>query len=203
MSSVLAREFYESDPLLVARRLLGCVLAHEHPTRGRISGRIVETEAYRGEEDLACHASKGITGRTRLMFGEPGVAYVYLIYGMYDMFNAVCWPAGQPSAVLVRGLEPMSGIERTTDGPGKLCRALGIDRTLNGIDLSHVGGRLTISAGVEYSDEQVSTSPRIGVDYAGEWAARPWRFYVKGNRHVSRAARKPQAKIRVSRGTRA
>lgn len=181
----LPRDFYAADPLEVAPALLGALLVHRHPLHGERVGRIVETEAYRDEEDLACHASRGRTRRTETMYGPAGHAYVYLIYGMYDMFNAVTWPEGRPSAVLVRAVEPISGIERTTDGPGKLTRALGIDRTLNGCDLT--GDRLFIVPGeARVARADIETSPRIGVDYAGEWAARPWRFSVAGSAHVSR-----------------
>lgn len=179
--------FYNRDPLDVARDLLGALLVHQHPDRGLIAGRIVETEAYRGEEDLACHASAGKTKRTEVMYGEPGRAYVYLIYGMYHMFNVVTWPPGKPSAVLVRGLEPIEGIERTTDGPGKLTRALDIDMSLNRISLA--GPRLSVIPDQTTCEEDLQRSPRIGVDYAGEWALRPWRFSIRGNKHVSRVRR--------------
>ncbi len=178
------RDFYAADPVDVARQLLGSILVHNHPVKGELSGRIVETEAYRGEEDLACHASKGRTARTDVMYGRPGVAYVYLIYGMYDMFNVVTWPEGQPSAVLVRAVEPLSGVSRTTDGPGKLTRALAIDRTLNRVDLT--GGRLFVTPGDPVRAADVAVSERIGIDYAKEWARRPWRFSVRGSTHVSK-----------------
>lgn len=177
------RAFYEQDPLVVARGLLGMLLVHRHDGQER-AGRIVEVEAYRGEEDLACHAAPGPTARNAPMYGPAGHAYVYLIYGMYDMMNVVTWPEGAPSAVLVRAVEPVHGIDRKTDGPGKLTRALGITRALNREDLR--GERLFIAEGEPVPDRLVEQSPRIGVDYAGEWAARPWRFSVAGNRHVSR-----------------
>ncbi|HIA04362.1 MAG TPA: DNA-3-methyladenine glycosylase [Myxococcales bacterium] len=177
-------DFYLNDPLFVARNLLGSLVVHAHPERGTIIGRIVETEAYRGTEDLACHASKGRTARTEVMFGPPGRAYVYLIYGMYEMLNFVTWPKDTPAAVLIRGIEPVKGIERTSDGPGKLTKALGITRELNGISLE--GPRLFAAPDLEVMDSQVKAGPRIGVDYAGEWAQRPWRFLIKNNNHVSR-----------------
>lgn len=184
LGQVLPESFYARDPLVVARELLGATLVHEHPERGRIAGRIVETEAYRGQEDLACHASAGRTKRAEVLYGPPGRAYVYLIYGMYHLFNCVAWPEDEPAAVLVRAVEPVAGIGRSTDGPGKLTRAMGIDLRHNRLRLDR--GPVTIVAGDEVVDEAVATGPRIGVDYAGEWAARPWRFWVRGSRHVSR-----------------
>ncbi len=180
--------FFSRDPLEVAQDLLGALLVHQHPERGLIAGRIVETEAYRGEEDLACHASAGKTNRTEVMYGEPGRAYVYLIYGMYHMFNVVTWPSGRPSAVLVRGLEPVVGIDRTTDGPGKLTRALDIDMSHNRISLG--GPPLSVIPDQTVISANVERSRRIGVDYAGEWADRLWRFSVRGNKHVSRVRKK-------------
>jgi len=179
-----ASDFYAQDPLVVAPALLGDLLVHNHPERGWIVGRIVETEAYRGTEDLACHASKGETSRTAPMFGDPGYAYVYLIYGMYDMFNAVTWPKDQPSAVLVRAVEPVHNIDRTTDGPGKLTRALGINRAHNTLNLST--GCIRIVPDQTIPPEAIEQDRRIGVDYAGVWAQKPWRFYVRSNVHVSK-----------------
>ena len=183
--TLLPRSLYAADPVDVARRLLGALVVHRHPSRGELVGRIVETEAYRGEEDLACHASRGLTERTRVMYGPPGHAYVYLIYGMYDMLNVVTWPEGQPAAGLRRAQEPLAGIVGRTDGPGRLTRALGIDRSLNGADLC--GDRLRIVAGEAVPAARVSLGPRVGVDYAGEWAARPWRFWDAQSLHVSRS----------------
>ena len=180
----LKRAFYNRDPLVVAREMLGALLIHEHPERGSMVGRVVETEAYRDVDDKACHAHKGKTARTEPMFGPPGHAYVYLIYGMYNMFNVVTWPRERPAAVLVRGVEPVMGIDGTTDGPGKLTRSMDIDRTLNTADLT--GHRIFLAADAEYPDSKVCCGPRIGVDYAGEWAQKPWRFYVRSNRWVSK-----------------
>lgn len=180
----LPRDFYADDPVIVAPRLIGTRLVYRHPDRGRICGRIVEVEAYRDTDDLACHAAKGLTGRTRVMYGPPGFAYVYLIYGMYDMLNVVTWPRGRPAAVLIRALEPIEGIDRTTDGPGKLTRALGVGREHNGIDLT--GDMLFIAAADRaVHSSELETGPRIGIDYAGEWAARPWRWTLRGSRHTS------------------
>jgi DNA-3-methyladenine glycosylase len=185
---MFSKDFYEQDPLVVAPSLIGALLVHRRPSSGEVVGRIVETEAYRGEEDLACHASPGPTARNRIMYGPGGFAYVYLIYGMYDMFNVVTWPEGMPSAVLVRAVEPVSGISRTTNGPGRLCRAMGIDRSLNGADLR--GDRLLVVPGDPVDPASIEASPRIGVDYAGEWTAKPWRFALAGNPHVSKRPRK-------------
>jgi DNA-3-methyladenine glycosylase len=174
--------------------LLGRSLIHVAEESGaeageRRVGRIVETEAYVGSEDLACHASKGRTPRTAVMFGPPGYAYVYLIYGMYHCLNAVTEREGFAAAVLIRAVEPLAGIEGRTDGPGRLCRAMGIDRALNGADLT--GDRLFITAGDRSArrpvpPDLVESGPRVGVDYAGEWVLKPWRFWLKGNRWVSR-----------------
>jgi len=176
--------FYEQDPLDVAQGLLGAKLVHLHPQRGEISAMIVETEAYRGMEDKACHASKGITPRTAPMFGPPGFAYVYLIYGMYDMLNVTTWPEGEPAAVLIRALEPLSGIHRSTDGPGKLTKAMEITREHNTLPFS--GPTLFLHPGNPVSKSDIIASPRIGVDYAGEWAKKPWRFSIRNHPCVSR-----------------
>jgi DNA-3-methyladenine glycosylase len=179
----LGRDFYEQPTLLVARDLLGCWLVHDLPD-GRREGRIVETEAYVGSEDLACHASRGRTARTEVMFGPPGHAYVYLIYGMYHCLNVVTEGVGYPAAVLIRALEPGSGVTLPANGPGRLCRVLGIDRRHNGQDLVSSGLFIERQAD-RLPDERVRITPRIGVDYAGEWAARPWRFVVADSRHLS------------------
>jgi len=183
--------FYRDDPVEVAQRLLGGLLVHHHVDGDRI-GRIVETEAYRGEEDRACHASKGRTARTEVMYGPPGHAYVYLIYGMYDLLNVVTWPEGEPAAVLIRALEPVQGLSGRTDGPGRLTRAMGIDRSFNRADFST--GLLSLRPDREVGPEQIVATPRIGVDYAGDWAQRPWRFHIRENPHVSRTPRpRPKA----------
>jgi DNA-3-methyladenine glycosylase len=174
--------FYEEDPVEVAKRLLGSLLVRRRQGAEEMVTRIVETEAYRGEEDQACHARAGRTKRTETMYGPPGRAYVYLIYGMYNMLNLVTWPEGMPSAVLIRAVEPLAGLEGGTDGPGKLCRALDIDRSLDGARLD--GPELLVMPG--QAPEEVSAGPRIGVDYAGEWAQRPWRFFVPDSPWLSR-----------------
>lgn len=181
----LSRDFYNRSTLIVARELLGKTLVLEEGGVRR-TGRIVETEAYVGEHDLACHAARGRTRRTEVLYGPPGYAYVYLIYGMYFCFNAVTRPEGQASAVLVRGLEPLEGFgeEARTDGPGKLCRAMGITLLHNRLDL--LGDRLFIEDAAKLPPKQILRGPRIGVDYSGEWAQRPYRFWIRDNRHVSR-----------------
>jgi DNA-3-methyladenine glycosylase len=169
---------------VVARALLGKVLVH-----GGRAGRIVETEAYVGVHDLACHASRGKTARTRILWGPPGRAYVYFIYGMHWCFNAVTGREGRPAAVLVRGLEPVAGFDGPVrlDGPGRLCRALDITGALNGADLVTSGLRILDAPPVP--GREVERGPRIGVDYAKEWAERPLRFWVRGSAGVSRARR--------------
>jgi DNA-3-methyladenine glycosylase len=181
----LPRSFYDRPTVRVAEELLGKQLVHHTPA-GLRSGRIVETEAYVGPDDLACHAARGLTPRTRPMFGPPGHAYVYLIYGVHHCFNAVCEREGFPAAVLVRALEPGDGLDGGTRGPGKLCEALGITRALSGADLADPsGGELWIEE--RFADpSRVVATPRIGVDYAGEWAARPWRFVDADSGWLSR-----------------
>lgn len=147
-------------------------------------GRIVETEAYLGPHDLAAHSSRGLTERTRVMFGPPGHAYVYLIYGLHHCLNVVTEPEGRGAAVLLRALEPLHGIEARTQGPGLLCKALQIDRRRNAEDL--LGDRLYLSAPTQPARITILRRPRIGVDYAGHWARRLLRFYIKGNAWVSR-----------------
>jgi len=183
VAAVLPPEFYERDTVTVAQELLGAVLVRPLAGRPR-RGRIVETEAYVGAEDLACHARTGPGGRAAVMFGPAGVAYVYLIYGLHHCLNAVTEPAGRPGAVLIRAIEPIEGIERRTDGPGRVCQALEIDRRLNGAPLAPPA--LWIEAGQPV--DAIARGPRIGVEYAGEWAERPWRFWVPGSRLVSRGA---------------
>jgi DNA-3-methyladenine glycosylase len=191
----LGHEFYRRPTLVVAEGLLGKVLVRR--LRGRnLAGKIVETEAYVGPHDLACHASKGRTTRTSIMFQGGGCAYVYMIYGFYYCLNAVTEAEDYPAAVLIRALEPLDHIpvmkrlrknpEQSTNiasGPGKVCMAMGIDKALNGADLA--GDRLWIEDR-ELTVEQILTTPRVGVDYAGEYKDKPWRFYVRGNPHVSK-----------------
>jgi DNA-3-methyladenine glycosylase len=196
----LKREFYtRRDTLLVARALLGKRLVVPAPDGARVSGLIVETEAYMGPEDRAAHSyNNRRTPRTLMMFGTGGHAYVYFIYGMYHQFNVVTNSAEIPHAVLVRALEPEEGLEwmrqrrpvkqdrHLTSGPGKLCMALGLDRTFNGEDL--LGERVWIEdAGRKVSAGQTSSGPRVGIDYAGEYVDKPWRFWLKDNLYVSKS----------------
>ncbi len=169
---ILKRSFFARRTLRVARELVGKYLVRKNG-RGVIAGRIIEVEAYVGPQDKACHASKGRTARTEVLFGPPGQAYVYLCYGMYEMLNVVTEGEGFPAAVLLRAIECDGQL---IDGPGRLTRALDIDRRLNRIDLT-VGEDLWFEdRGETLRRGAVKTHPRIGVDYAGEWAKKPWRF---------------------------
>ncbi len=179
----LPRSFYDRDTTLVARELLGKHLVHVTPDGERI-GRIVEVEAYLGAHDLASHSAKGLTERTKVMFGPPGFSYVYLIYGLHHCMNVVTEPAGHGTAVLLRALEPVRGLTVRTQGPGLLCRAMEIDRRLNGHDL--LSGDFFITDPGAPAALEIVQRPRIGVDYARHWAKRPLRFYLKGNPFISR-----------------
>ncbi|MBV8404928.1 MAG: DNA-3-methyladenine glycosylase [Gammaproteobacteria bacterium] len=181
----LPQSFFERGTLTVARALIGMHLVHDdgHALR---AGRIVETEAYLGPRDLAAHSSRGRTRRTEVMFGPPGHAYVYFIYGFWNCLNVVTGRAGVPHAVLLRALEPLGDLEESTWGPGLLCRALRIDRTLNGADLR--GDRLWLECPRRRTPApRIARATRIGVDYAGEWARRPWRFLDRDSPFVSTA----------------
>lgn len=192
----LPREFFDRPTLQVARDLLGQVLVRLL-NGGRLSGRIVEVEAYIGEDDLASHARFGRTERNAAMYGPPGHAYVYQIYGVHHCLNIVTEREGFPAAVLVRALEPLEGLEMMrarrgsvpdpllTGGPARLCQALAIDRTLDKADLCAPDAVLFVEAGPPIPDERVATSPRVGVQ--GDRRARtvPWRFYVQGHPCVS------------------
>ena len=194
----LPKEFYtRSNVLLIARELLGKLLVVPHESGKRVSGMIVEVEAYRGPEDRASHAYGGRrTRRTETMYQSGGLAYVYFVYGMYNQFNVVTNTRDIPHAILVRALEPVEGLEimRTrrhqqpdrnlTNGPGKLCIALGIDRQLDKADL--LGDQVWIEDYLKVSRGRILKGPRIGIDYAGEWVETPWRFWIKGNEYVSR-----------------
>lgn len=179
----LPRSFYDRDTRSVARELLGCLLVHRMGGTLRV-GRIVETEAYLGPHDLASHSARGLTPRTRVMFGPPGHAYVYLIYGMHHCTNVVTEAEGVGAAVLLRAVEPCLGLDGRTAGPGLLSRAFGIDRRHDGLDL--LGETLFVAARPPGRLPAIVARPRIGVDYAGRWAKRLLRFYLKGNPHVSR-----------------
>lgn len=180
---LLPRDFYQRDAIVVARELLGKYLVHAIGEQERI-GRIVEVEAYLGPHDLAAHTSKGLTPRTRAMFGPPGHAYVYLIYGMHHCMNVVCDQPGTGAAVLIRALEPVSGLALAANGPGRLCKAMGIDMGHYGADLCALP--LTLRDAPALSARRIVKGPRIGVDYAGEWAGKPLRFHERDNPHVSR-----------------
>jgi DNA-3-methyladenine glycosylase len=172
MRQTLSRRYFQRPTLIVARGLLGKYLVRENGN-GTIAGRIIEVEAYVGPQDRACHASKGRTPRTDVMFGPAGIAYVYMIYGMHHCLNVVTERMEFPAAVLIRAVEVDGEL---IDGPGRLCRALEIDRALNRLDMT-IGERLWFEdRGERMERTTVGTFPRIGVDYAGAWARKPWRF---------------------------
>jgi DNA-3-methyladenine glycosylase len=186
---ILKRSFYRRPAIEVARGLLGKVLVH-----GPTAGIIVETEAYLGGDDLASHTARGITNRTRVIFGPPGHAYVYFIYGMYECLNIVAEPTGQPGCVLIRALEPVIGLdvmqhrrpaarkpEDLADGPGKLTLAMGITRAQNGADVTR--GALVVRAASEVTPFEIAVTPRIGITQCADL---PLRFLIRGNRFVSR-----------------
>ncbi|HEY1951569.1 MAG TPA: DNA-3-methyladenine glycosylase [Gemmatimonadaceae bacterium] len=189
---MLPADFYRRETEIVAREMLGTVLECR-TADGLASGIIVETEAYLGEHDLACHAAAGRTRRTEHLYGPPGISYVYFIYGMYWCFNAVTRDEGSPSAVLVRALEPLDGISLMrrrrprarkdvdlTNGPGKLCAALGIVGSMNGKPLQRYP--LVVRAGEPVADDQVAVTARIGITKSADW---PLRWIVRGNPYVS------------------
>jgi DNA-3-methyladenine glycosylase len=178
----LPRSFYAQETLTVARQLIGMHLVHRGPHDVQV-GRIVETEAYKGPQDLAAHSARGRTARTEVMFGPAGHAYVYLIYGFWHCLNVVTADHGIPHAVLLRAIEPISGIDNTTHGPGLLCRALHIDKGLNGADLTLTP--LWIEKPANYRQPKIDRATRIGVDYAGRWAQKPWRFFDRDSPYVS------------------
>ena len=199
---MLPREFYTRGGVLtVARDLLGQRLVVPAADGTRVAGIIVETEAYRGPADRASHAFGGRrTRRTETMYSVGGTAYVYFVYGMYYQFNVVTNAAEVAHAVLIRALEPLEGLSvmrrrrpdrgdtRLASGPGALCLALGIDRSFDRSDL--MGEKVWLEEGpVPVSPRQIARGPRIGIDYAGEWAERPWRFWIKDHPSVSRAPR--------------
>lgn len=179
----LPREFFARDALVLARALVGTFLVVRRGEHVQ-TARIVETEAYRGPKDLACHARSGLTRRTKALFGPPGHSYVFLIYGMYECFNVVGLAEGRGHAVLVRGVEPGPGLEGATNGPGRLTRALGITRADNEIDLTSEASRIFVAARARRP--RITVTPRVGVAYAGEWADKHWRFFDAESAHVSR-----------------
>lgn len=199
MAVILNREFYEQEATTVARALLGALLVRRLDGQ-RISGRIVEAEAYRRLDDAASHAFGGLKLRNRPMFEGPGHAYVYFTYGMYWLLNVVCEPAEHPAAVLIRAIEPLEGLDviaanragrpftQWTSGPGRLTRALGITGSENCTDLTTEASALWIEAGDSVPDERVRTGPRIGLGrrVSEPWLSMPWRWWIADNPHVSR-----------------
>jgi DNA-3-methyladenine glycosylase len=182
----------------VARELIGMHLVHADGRTVR-RGRIVETEAYLGPADRAAHSARGRTARTEVMFGPPGHAYVYFIYGFWNCLNVVTAAAGVPHAVLLRALEPVSGVSGRTWGPGLLCRALHIDRGLNGADLR--GEVLWIERAPRGAPApRIARATRIGVEYAGLWAKRRWRFFDAHSPYVSTASAAARRHLRASQG---
>jgi DNA-3-methyladenine glycosylase len=205
---VIGREFYLADAVTVARRLLGMILVNSQPRSQFVAGRIVETEAYAGTRDAACHSfgrvSRDSRHRTDVMFEAGGHAYVYLIYGMYNCFNIVANTPDKPEAVLIRALEPieglsemacrrgvapdelarLQGVKKLCSGPGKLAMAMGITRGHNGADLTSNCG-LFIANADSYTDDAIAATPRINVDYAGEAALYPYRFVIRKSEFLS------------------
>ena len=195
---ILQRPFYQQNILEVSRALLGKILIHESP-EGTTAGRIVEVEAYSGPEDRAAHSFGGRrTPRNDVMYGEKGHAYVYLIYGLYNCVNVTSGETpGKPEAVLIRALEPVEGreimekrrgvvtgkVSNLTNGPGRLCMAMGITKAQHKQDLT--APPFYIKDAEPISREAIVEATRIGVDYAGDWKDKPWRFYIRGNSFVS------------------
>jgi DNA-3-methyladenine glycosylase len=189
--TVLSRAFYEQEVTAVARSLLGKRLVRRWQGQ-LLAGIIVETEAYRGEDDLACHAKSGRTPRTAVMYGPAGHAYVYFIYGMHWCLNVVCGPQDCPEAVLLRAVDPVDGLDdmarrrghyplkQWSNGPAKLCQAFAVDGTCNGLDMCTDGAGLWIEDGSEFPDGQVLVTPRVGIDSVPEpWRSLPWRFLAQ------------------------
>ncbi len=195
---ILQRSFYQRDTIIVSKDLLGKILIHES-SQGPTAGRVVETEAYRGPEDQAAHSSGGRrTARNEVMFGQKGRAYVYFIYGLYYCFNVTAGNVpGKPEAVLIRALEPVAGqntmakrrsltkakVVNLTNGPSKLCMAMSISKLQNNMDLT--APPVYIKDAPPISEEDIVETTRVGVDYAGVWKNKYWRFYIKGNNFVS------------------
>jgi DNA-3-methyladenine glycosylase len=204
----LPSEFYtRSNVLTVARELLGKRLVVPATNGKRVSGTIVEVEAYRGPQDRAAHSYGGRrTRRTETMYGIGGTAYVFFVYGMYYQFNVVTNAADAPHAVLIRALEPLEGIDlmrkrrrgqpdhNLTNGPGKLCLALGIDRKLDAADL--LGNKVWIEDAKKIPRSRIAYGPRVGIDYAEEWKDKPWRFWIRDNPYVSG---RPTVQIRTKK----
>ncbi len=197
--TILPYSFYRRDDVVqISRDLIGKVLCTDIDGTSHTSGIITETEAYRGRDDKACHAHESRTKRTEIMYHEGGKAYVYLCYGIHHLFNIVTNVEGLADAVLIRAIRPLDGIEvmlerrgkdalapELTAGPGRLSQALGITTDYYGVDLTAKSSVWIEDRGRTVSDAQIESSPRIGVDYAGEDAQRPWRFYLKDSEWVS------------------
>ena len=188
MISPLSRNFYNRPTLTVARELIGARLVRILDGV-KLVGLITETDAYISEKDLACHCKAGRTPRTQVMYGEPGHAYVYFTYGNHWMLNVVTEREGFPAAVLIRAIQPVEGAEvmsarrmgRDTFGPGKLCQAMGITKSENGVDLAETTSGLWLEAGVKVPNQAVTKGPRVGLNSTPEpWLSKPWRFLVKG-----------------------
>lgn len=179
----LPRRFYNRDTQIVAQELLGKYLVHRVDGVEKI-GKIVEVEAYLGLKDLAAHSSRGLTKRTKVMFGPPGFAYVYLIYGMYHCLNVVTEPEGNGTAILLRAIEPIKNIHERTNGPGLLCKAMGINKNHYGHDL--LSDDFYVAKPPISEPFTIIKRPRIGVDYAKHWAKRLLRYYIKDNPYISR-----------------
>ncbi len=191
---ILGKNFYARDGISLAKDLLGCYLIKE-VEQDKIITKIVETEAYIGPEDKACHAyNNKRTKRTEVMFGRPGLAYVYLIYGIHNCFNIVAGKEGKPEAVLIRAVEPVSGMNyikdnreigsrpdiELTNGPGKLTEALGINRDFNGLSLTE-SKELYLTSGEDIPESEIRSGPRINIDYAEEFTEKSWRFYINSD----------------------
>ena len=185
---IFSRDFYNRSTLQVARDLIGARLVRIQDGI-KLVGLITETEAYISGKDLACHAKAGLTPRTAVMFGEPGHAYVYFTYGNHWMLNVVTERQGFPAAVLLRAIQPIEGMNvmlerrngRDTFGPGKLCQAIGITKSENGVDLTKRTDGLWIESGVKVPNSLVTKGPRVGLNNTPEpWLSKPWRFLVKG-----------------------
>lgn len=195
----LKQDFFTRDTLTVARELLGCVLVHQAGNQ-RVSGKVVEVEAYTGWGDMASHGHRGMTPRNAVMFGSAGVSYVYFVYGMHWLLNVVAKPPGvdYPAAILLRALEPLEGLEwmsirragrplrEWTNGPGRLTLALGIDGTYNGLDVTAPESPLFFEAGEPLPNDRVRAGPRIGINVPEPWKSQPWRYWIDGNPYVSR-----------------
>lgn len=181
----LPRAFFDRPAKEVAPDLIGCRLVRNDSGVQRV-GRIVEAEAYIGEHDLACHARAGRTARTEVMYGEPGRAYVYFIYGIHPMLNVVCGPGGYPNAVLIRAAEPVENLAHSATGPGNLTKAFRIEMRHNRGDLCDAAGELYVAPRAEGDRPRLWKAPRVGVDYSGKWAKALLRFADRTSRFVSR-----------------